>query len=169
MVVVRMDTLVEITYICKLVYAINPCSSLLGRALGRVGKSHVCHMRQVSSLWQNKHDHGRPCDRTDFQTKKVLAVRITNDYNISYPIAGGSQGTTDNRSPAANDSSTRFHRPVVLRSTAQSSPMDVASRPQSLVLFVATFLSLFLLPLAEMTYDLYVLDGSTDVHLFLIV
>ena len=121
-----------------------------------------------SSLQQNKHDHGRPCDRTDFQTKKVPAVRIAIDYNISYPIAGGSQSTIDNRSPATSDSSIRFHRPVALRSTARSSLMDVASHPQSLVLCVATFLSLLFLPFIEMTYGSYVLDGSMDVHLSLL-
>jgi len=42
-VVVGMDTPVEITYICKHVYAIYPCPSLLGRALGRAGESQASH------------------------------------------------------------------------------------------------------------------------------
>ena len=123
----------------------------------------------LSSLQQNKHAHGRLCDRTDSKPKRfqLLGSRMITIFRTQLQVVH--KAKPDNRSPAANDSSTRFHSPVVLRSTARSSPMDVASHPQSSVLFVATFLSLFLLPFAQMAYTSYVLEGSTDVHLVLIV
>ena len=84
------------------------------------------------------HVRQRNAHRTlDLQQLSNGAFLLGSRMNISYPIAGGSQKTTDNRSPTASDSSTRFHRQrspsrvEIQRSTARSSPMNFASQPQS--------------------------------------